>query len=153
MAQMVFNPIAVVKNSRVDLSDDFWGAVTSEIELVETIPEVAFNGIDEFSHLEIVFYFDKADKPQIVFNGHPRENKDWPNVGIFAQRKKDRPNGIGLSIVKMVKREGNKIWVKYLDAINGTPVLDIKPVIKEFLPSTEIKQPKWITELMKNYWI
>ena len=146
------HPVAAVKNSRQDQSDDFWGNIISEIELAENIPAEAFDGIDEFSHLEIIFHFDKADKTKIVFHGHPRGNKDWPSVGIFAQRKKDRPNGIGLTIVELVKREGNKIWVKYLDAIDGTPVLDIKPVLKEFLPPAAIKQPQWSHELMKNYW-
>jgi tRNA-Thr(GGU) m(6)t(6)A37 methyltransferase TsaA len=150
--QINLNSVATVKNSRQDQSDDFWGSIISEIELTENIPADAFNGIDEFSHLEIIFHFDKADISKIVFNGHPRGNKDWPNVGIFAQRKKDRPNGIGLTIVEMVKRERNKIWVKYLDAIDGTPILDIKPVMKEFLPSKEIKQPRWSYELMKDYW-
>ena len=145
-------PVAFVKNSRKDQSDDFWGAVISEIKLIAEIPEAAFDGIEDFSHLEIVFHFDKADKSKIVFNGHPRGNTNWPGVGIFAQRKKDRPNGIGLTIVELVKREGNTIWVKYLDAIDGTPILDIKPVMKEFLPTTEIKQPKWSSELMQNYW-
>lgn len=146
------NPVATVTNSRRDLSDDFWGNVISEIELAANIPAEAFNGIDEFSHLEIIFHFDKADPSKIVFNGHPRGNKEWPDVGIFAQRKKDRPNGIGLTIVELVKRDGNKIWVKYLDAIDGTPILDIKPVMKEFLPQKEIKQPRWSHELMKDYW-
>ena len=149
---VTLDPVARVKNSRAELSDDHWGSIISEIELAENIPADAFNGIDEFSHLEIIFHFDKADGSKMVFHGHPRENKDWPDVGIFAQRKKDRPNGIGLTIVEMVKREGNKIWVKYLDAIDGTPILDIKPVMKEFLPAKEIKQPKWSSELMKNYW-
>lgn len=149
---MDFNPVAMVKNKRQDMSDDFWGDVVSEIELLPGIPADAFNGIEEFSHLEIVFHFDKADQSKIIFSGHPRSNKNWPNVGIFAQRKKDRPNGIGLAIVELVKREGNKIWVKYLDAIDGTPILDIKPVMKEFLPAKEIKQPQWSNELMKDYW-
>ena len=149
---LTFRPVATVKNSRTDLSDDFWGSITSEIELTEHIPDEAFDGIDEFSHLEIIFQFDKADPSKMVFHGHPRGNKNWPNVGIFAQRKKDRPNGIGLTIVELVKREGNRIWVKYLDAIDGTPILDIKPVMREFLPPEKIKQPIWSTELMKNYW-
>ena len=134
------------------MSDDFWGNLISEIELIPGIPIDAFDGIEEFSHLEIIFHFNKADQSKIVFNGHPRGNHDWPKVGIFAQRKKDRPNGIGLTIVELVKREGNKIWVKNLDAIDGTSVLDIKPVMKEFLPINKIKQPAWSTELMKNYW-
>jgi len=149
---IALSPVAIVKNSRRDLSDDFWGMMISEIQLLPGIPAEAFNGIESFSHLEIIFYFDKSDKSKIVFNGHPRGNKDWPDVGIFAQRKKDRPNAIGLTIVELVKREGNTIWVKYLDAIDDTPILDIKPVMKEFLPANEVKQPQWSTELMKDYW-
>ncbi|MFI5133134.1 MAG: tRNA (N6-threonylcarbamoyladenosine(37)-N6)-methyltransferase TrmO [Chitinophagales bacterium] len=150
--EIILQPVAIVKNSRTDLSDDYWGSVISEIELLEHIPADAFNGIEDFSHLEIIFHFDKSDKSKIVYKGHPRGNKDWPEVGIFAQRKKDRPNGIGLTITELVKREGNKIWVKYLDAIDGTPILDIKPVMKEFLPAKAIQQPQWSVELMKQYW-
>ena len=145
-------PVATVRNSRTDLSDDYWGNVISEIELVENIPADAFNGIEEFSHLEIIFYFNESDKLKIVLKGHPRGNKAWPEVGIFAQRKKDRPNSIGLTTVELLERNGNKIKVKYLDAINETPVLDIKPVMKEFLPEKGIKQPQWSVELMKEYW-
>ena len=90
-------PIAFVSNSRTDLSDDYWGNIISEIKLVDNIPADAFNGIDEFSHLEIIFHFNKSDKSKIVFSGHPRGNRDWPHVGIFAQRKKDRPNALGLN--------------------------------------------------------
>ncbi len=149
---IILEPVAFVKNTRTDLSDDYWGTVISEIELLPHVPSKAFNGIEEFSHLEIVFHFDKSDRSKAVFFGHPRGNKGWPEVGIYAQRKRDRPNAIGITIAELVKREGNKIWVKYLDAIDGTPILDIKPVMKEFLPTKEIKQPKWSVELMKEYW-
>jgi tRNA (Thr-GGU) A37 N-methylase len=73
-------------------------------------------------------------------------------VGIFAQRKKDRPNAIGLCTVELLEHTGRTIKVKYLDAINGTPILDIKPVIKEFNPSQETKQPDWVADLMQHYW-
>lgn len=149
---IILRPLAVVRNTRTDQSDDYWGSIVSEIELADEVPADAFNGIDDFSHLEIVFYFDKADKSKAVYKYHPRGNTNWPEVGIFAQRKKDRPNSIGLTIAELVKRDGNKIWVKYLDAIDGTPILDIKPVMKEFLPAAEIRQPKWSSELMKKYW-
>ena len=149
---IVLQQVATVKNKRTDLSDDYWGSIISEIELLPHIPAKAFNGIEEFSHLEIVFYFDKADKSKAVFFSHPRGNINWPEVGIYAQRKRDRPNGIGITIAELVKREGNKIWVKYLDAIDGTPIVDIKPVMKEFLPAGEIRQPKWSVELMQKYW-
>ena len=149
---IILEPVALVKNARTDLSDDFWGSIVSEIELLPHIPAKAFNGIEEFSHLEIVFHFDKADRLKAVFFCHPRGNKNWPEVGIYAQRKRDRPNAIGITIAELVKREGNKIWVKNLDAIDGTPVIDIKPVMKEFLPAGEIRQPQWSVELMKEYW-
>jgi tRNA (adenine37-N6)-methyltransferase len=150
---IVLQPVAFVKNERMELSDDFWGTVISEIELAPGIPAEAFNGIDDFSHLEIIFYFDKSDKSEIVFSGHPRGNKEWPHTGIFAQRKKDRPNALGLTIAELVKREGSKIWVKFLDAVDGTPIVDIKPVMKEFLPAGEIRQPAWSNALMKEYWL
>lgn len=150
--EISLKPIAIVKNPRTDLSDDYWGNVISEIELLEDVPADSFDGIEEFSHLEILFFFNQSDKSKIVFNGHPRGNKNWPRVGIFAQRKKDRPNSIGLTIVELLERKGNTITVKNLDAINGTPILDIKPVMKEFLPTKEIKQPSWSSELMKDYW-
>lgn len=149
---ILLEPVAFVKNKRQDLSDDFWGNITSEIELAENIPADAFNGIDEFSHLEIIFHFHQSDPSRAVFKHHPRGNIEWPEVGIFAQRKRDRPNGIGLTVVELIKREGNKIFVKLLDAIDGTPILDIKPVMKEFLPAGEIRQPKWSGKLMTNYW-
>lgn len=149
---IILQPVAIVTNSRKDLSDDYWGNIISEIELLPHIPAESLKGIEAFSHLEIIYHLDKIDASKIVFHGHPRGNKEWPDVGIFAQRKKDRPNAIGVTIVEFVKREGNKIWVKYLDAIDGTPILDIKPVMKEFLPAGEIKQPQWSAVLMSNYW-
>ena len=150
---IILQPVAFVTNSRKDISDDFWGTITSEIRLVESIPPDAFNGIEEFSHLEIVFYFDQMDKSNTAWKSHPRGNKDWPEVGIFSQRKKNRPNAIGLTIVELLERRGNMIKVRYLDAIDGTPVIDIKPVMKEFLPLSAIRQAQWSSELMKEYWL
>ena len=149
---IVLQPVAFVKNNRNHLEDDFWGSVIHEIELAPGIPENAFDGIEGFSHLEIIFHFNQSDPAKAVFNGHPRGNKAWPAVGIFAQRKRDRPNAIGLTVVELIKREGNKIHVKYLDAVDGTPIIDMKPVMKEFLPAGEIRQPVWSHELMKHYW-
>jgi tRNA-Thr(GGU) m(6)t(6)A37 methyltransferase TsaA len=121
--------------------------------LDDEIPEDSLEGIESYSHLEIIFYFHKANKSEIIVGKeHPRENIKWPKVGIFAQRKKSRPNLIGTSIVKFVKREGRRIHVRDLDAVNGTPVIDIKPVFKEFLPKEEVSQPEWSKELMKDYW-
>lgn len=149
---IVLQPVAFVKNNRTGIEDDYWGNIVSEIELAPHIPSEAFDGIENFSHLEIIFHFHQSDKNDIVYSGHPRGNPAWPVTGIFAMRKKDRPNAIGLTVAELIRREGNKVFVKNLDAIDGTPVLDIKPVMKEFLPAAEIRQPVWSTELMQQYW-
>ena len=150
--EIKFSPIGTIKNSRQKPTDDFWEEVVTEIELAEHIPTEAFNHISDFSHLEIIYYFDKVEDENIVFVGHPRGNTNYPSVGIFGQRKKDRPNKIGLCTVELIEHKGRTITVKYLDAIDGTPVLDIKPVFREFQPKGQIKQPDWVADLMKNYW-
>lgn len=150
---IVLQPIGIVRNSRQDAGDDYWGGIISEIALAEPLSAESLEGIEEFSHAEIIFYFHQVEDSKIVAGArHPRNNPLWPKAGILAQRGKNRPNRLGLSIVKVVKRESNKLYVEGLDAIDGTPVLDIKPVMKEFLPRENIKQPEWSVELMKDYW-
>ena len=113
----------------------------------------ALLGIEEFSHAEILFHFDRVDERKIVRGArHPRNNRDWPLVGIFAQRGKNRPNRIGSTIVRILRREGRSLYVAELDAVDGTPVLDIKPVMQEFLPRETVRQPAWSRELMRQYW-
>lgn len=152
---MLYNiqPIAVVSNSRKMIEDDNWGGVISTIELTKDIYESSLKGIGDFSHLEIIFYFDKVTDEKIQYEArHPRNNTDYPEVGIFAQRGKNRPNKIGVTVVELLELKDRTLIVKGLDAIDGTPIIDIKPVMKEFLPKGEIKQPRWATDLMKNYW-
>ena len=149
---ILLDPVATVKNSRTAATDDFWGNVVSEIILLDHIPTDAFENIELFSHLEVIYYFDRVDKVKIIYAGRPRGNPDYPVMGIFSQRKKDRPNQLGLCTVELVEHNGRSIKVKYLDAIDGTPVLDIKPVFKEFQSKTEIRQAAWVDDLMKNYW-
>ena len=149
---IIVQPIATVCNSRVDITDDYWGQVVAEITLADHIPTEAFENIELFSHLEIIFYFDKVDDAHIVFSGRPRGNPDYPVMGIFCQRKKDRPNKIGLCTVELLEQSGRTIKVRGLDAINGTPVLDIKPVFHEFQVAKNSRQPEWVADLMKNYW-
>lgn len=147
------SPIAFVRNSRTKIEDDNWAEVISEIELADNIMTEAFEGINEFSHLEIIFYFDQVDDAKATAkHRHPRNNTSLPKLGTFAQRNKSRPNKIGLATVKLLERNGRKIKVQYLDAIDNTPVLDIKPVLKEFEPKGEIKQAKWVDTIMNKYW-
>ncbi len=150
---MMVEPVAVVRSPRWAADDDNWGAVESTIELHDTMPDESLAGLDAFSHAEIVFVFDQL-APSAVVTGarHPRNNAAWPRVGIFAQRARARPNRLGSTIVEIVACEGRTLRVRGLDAIDGTPVLDIKPVMAEFLPRTPVRQPGWSHELMKDYW-
>jgi tRNA-Thr(GGU) m(6)t(6)A37 methyltransferase TsaA len=146
-------PIAIVNNSRKEVEDDHWGEIVSAIELDASLPEDALLGIESFSHAEVIYHFHLIPESKIERGArHPRNNTDWPKVGILSQRGKNRPNRLGATIVKILKREGRQLHVQGLDAIDGTPVLDIKPVMREFLPGDEIRQPEWATELMGNYW-
>lgn len=150
---IIIKPIAYVRNSRTEVEDDRWGSIISEIELIDDLNASSLEGINEFSHLEIIFYFDKVADDKIQYEArHPRNNKNFPRVGIFAQRGKNRPNRLGLTTVELLEHHHNKLIVKNLDAIDGTPILDIKPVMKEFLPHREVKQPEWSKKLMEDYW-
>jgi tRNA (adenine37-N6)-methyltransferase len=146
-------PIGIVHNRRVDADDDFWGGAEATITLTDAVEPDAFDGIETFSHVEVIFYFHRVPPEQIVRGArHPRSNPAWPKVGIFAQRGKNRPNQIGSTIARVVRRDGPVLVVAELDAIDGTPVLDVKPVMREFLPRAAVTQPAWATELMRQYW-
>lgn len=150
---IALKPIGIVRNSRRTIEDDNWGGTVSEILIGERLGEESLHGIEEFSHAEVIFFFHQVDERKIETGArHPRNNPDWPKVGILAQRGKNRPNRLGLTVVKILRREGRSLYVEGLDAIDGTPVIDIKPVMKEFLPREKIRQPEWSRELMKNYW-
>src|SRR5689334_20075260 len=150
---ITLNPIGVVRTGRQDTRDDDWGGVESIIELRADLPAESLSGLEEFSHAEIVFVFDRIDEASIVTGTrHPRNNPGWPEVGIFAQRASRRPNRLGATIVTVVGREGSRLRVRGLDAVVGTPVVDIKPVMVEFLPREPVRQPAWSHELMREYW-
>jgi len=152
LMEIICKPIAFVRNSRAEVVDDNWGEIISQIELSGDMPSEAFDNISGFSHLEVIYYFHKVQAWDIIFSGRPRGNTNYPVMGILAQRKKERPNKIGLCTVELIEHKDRIIFVKKLDAIDGTPVLDIKPVFKEFRPAGSIRQPGWATDLMKNYW-
>lgn len=150
---ITLQPIGVVRNARQVVEDDNWGGMVSEIEIAEPIGAEGLDGIAEFSHAEVIFYFHQVEEQKIVTGArHPRNNPNWPKVGILAQCGKNRPNRLGLATVKILRREGNRLFVEGLDAIDGTPVLDIKPTMQEFLPREAVRQPVWATEIMSNDW-
>ena len=150
---ITLEPVGHVRGGRAEAIDDDWGASRARIDLAAHIPTEALVGLADFSHAEVVFVFDRVADDQIVAGARrPRGKKDWPLVGVFAQRGRNRPNRPGVSVCTIVAVEGRGLIVEGLDAIDGTPVLDIKPVLSGFLPRGEVRQPAWADEIMKDYW-
>jgi tRNA (adenine37-N6)-methyltransferase len=145
--------IGRVQSDRAGREDDDWGPVESVIRLDDRFGPEVLAGLDEFSHIEVVFIFDRFDEAKVNTGArHPRGNEAWPKVGIFAQRASSRPNRLGVTTCELIGVDGLDVRVRGLDAIDGTPVVDIKPFVREFQPRTEVRQPSWISELMVDYW-
>ncbi|MBP0937399.1 SAM-dependent methyltransferase [Streptomyces sp. KCTC 0041BP] len=152
MMRVESEAVAVVVGGRAEVADDDWGRETAVIRLDERRfgPEALF-GLADFSHVEIVYHFDRVPAEKVETGArHPRGNPDWPLVGIFAQRGKNRPNRLGVSRCRVLKVDGLDVHVDGLDAVEGTPVLDIKPYMTEFGPRGELRQPEWATTLMRD---
>ncbi len=117
------------------------------------LPRNASLGLAAVSHVEVVFLFHLARESEIATGSrHPRHRLDWPKVGIFAQRGKNRPNRIGVAICRLLSVENLFRERAGLNAIDGTPVLDIKPYMREFAARGDTRQPEWVDELMGGYW-
>lgn len=151
---VVMVPVGRVVGGREEVEDDDWGKVDAVIRLdAEQFGADALAGLDSFSHVEIVYHFDRVPVSKIETGArHPRGNTDWPLVGIFAQRGKNRPNRIGVSRCRLLRTDGLDLHVQGLDAVDGTPVLDIKPYMSEFGPQGATTQPDWATDIMRHYY-
>jgi tRNA-Thr(GGU) m(6)t(6)A37 methyltransferase TsaA len=154
MTTISLNAIGTVRSSRGEIEDDDWDREMVYVELDSArFSDEALLGLSVFSHVEILFYMDRVEAQKIETSArHPRNNLDWPRVGIFAQRGKNRPNQVGSTICRVLRVEGLKVHVEGLDGIDGTPVIDIKPWVAEFGPRGEVRQSAWMTELMREYW-
>ena len=116
---ILIKPMVYVSNQIKKRKDDNWKN--------KDIPASSITGLDKFSHLEVVFYFNKVSSSEInSWIRHPRNNSDYPKAGIFSQRASKRPNLIGTTIVKLLDIESRDITVKGLDAIDGTPCYRLK---------------------------
>jgi len=146
--------IGHVRGGRAEAIDDDWGGVRSVIALdPDHFGPEALAGLADFSHLEVLFHFHRVPDEKIETGArHPRGRTDWPLVGIFAQRGKNRPNRLGLCTCRILSVTGLEVEVQGLDAIDGTPILDIKPVLKGFLVRGEVREPDWAGEIMADYW-
>lgn len=152
--QYSVRPIGFVRSQRSLAEDDDWDRITAEVVLdQEQFTTDALKEIGSFSHIEVIFLFDQVDPSDIVHGArHPRGRTDWPLAGIFAQRARNRPNRLGVTRCRLVSIEGLTLKVRGLDAIDATPVLDIKPVMSGFEPRGVIFEPQWSRDIMRSYW-
>jgi len=151
MDEIKLKPIGYISSSIAEKVDENWGAVTSRILLK---PEYAgaLSGLEDFSHAIIVTFLHQAHyKKEKHLQRRPRNLETMPRVGIFAQRAKDRPNPIGITAVEIISVGNDYLEVKGLDAINETPVLDIKPYYPQYDKVDSPRVPEWVNRLMKNY--
>lgn len=154
MTSFQIEPIGHVRGGRSQPVDDDWGASRAIIELdSNTFGPDALAGLEDFSHVEVIFLFDKVAEAAVERGArHPRGRTDWPRVGIFAQRGKNRPNRLGLCTCRILSVCGLMVEIEGLDAIDGTPVVDLKPVMTGFMPRGDIREPTWSLEIMERYW-
>jgi len=103
----------------------------------------ALEGVEDFSHLFVIFYMHKVkEEERQALKTHPRGRADLPLLGVFATRTAFRPNPIGLTLVELLERKDNVLFVKDLDAFDGTPVLDLKPADSRDM-AKDVRVPQW----------
>ncbi|MFD7161604.1 SAM-dependent methyltransferase [Kribbella sp. NPDC059898] len=152
-SSITVEPVAQVIGGRTEPTDDNWGGTRAILRInSERFDARAVAGLDEFSHLEVVFFFHLSDQSDLNLGARrPRDNPDWPEVGAFGHRNMRRINWFGLSRCRLLEIDGLDLHVEDLDAVDGTPVLDIKPWFAEFGPRGETHQPAWTTAMLGNY--
>lgn len=154
MTQFTVTPVGTVVGGRDDPGDsDHWADVTATIVLDERFGDECLLGLADFSHVEVVFVFDRAaERDDYRTPRRPRNRQDLPPVGVFCDHGPRRPNRIGVSACRVVAVRGRELDVRGLDAVDGTPVLDVKPVMTHFLPGP-VTQPAWVDTLMSEYYL
>lgn len=152
MAMINLAPIGKVHCPVTQMSQGNWAKVVSEIQLDPSL-QGGLQGLEGFSHVLVVFWLDQinAFDPAKQLLRKPRGMEDMHELGVFAQRTKYRPNPIGVTAVELVGIKDNVLSVRGLDALEGTPVLDIKPYIPEFDRVNDARTPAWVAQVMEGY--
>ena len=149
--RFALHPIGYVRSPVKEPVDAGWGDVEARIEL---LPEFrgGLRGLEAFSHVLVVAWLHQAAfEPARHLQRRPRGQADMPLLGIFAQRAKDRPNPLGITVVTLLGVDGDGLRVRGLDAIDGTPILDLKPYFPDFDAASGASVPEWVARLMRGY--
>jgi tRNA-Thr(GGU) m(6)t(6)A37 methyltransferase TsaA len=143
---VALKPIGIVRNRVQEPRMEGWEDVPSDIILKKELAG-ALDGLEGFSHVLVLFYLHRvSDEERARTHCHPRGDPRYPLQGVLATRTQHRPNPVGASVVRLLRRRRNVLRVQGLDAINGTPVLDIKPYIPHYDAPSEVRVPEWITQ-------
>lgn len=134
-------PIGTVRNEISTPIVQGWAKIVSDLVLDEQYTD-GLDGIEEYSHVVVIFWMDKAGSPKSL-RGHVQSREDLPVAGIFARRGPSRPNPIGITAASLVSREKNILRVQGVDAMDGTPIVDIKPYTPAFDKVENAKIPEW----------
>lgn len=144
-------PIGRVVSAVVQQTDAGWGGTTARIEVLPQY-RAGLAGLEQFSHAIVVTWLHQAAfDPARDLRRRPRGLASMPEAGIFAQRAKDRPNALGITAVAIAAVTAEALMVQGLDAINGTPVVDIKPYYPAYDRIAEARVPEWVERLMRDY--
>ena len=142
---MNLKAIGIVRNEVKQPVRQDWEKVVSDIVVDSSLTE-ALDGLEDFSHIIVIYWMHRRTTTgQLPTKIHPRGRQELPLVGLFATRSPDRPNPVGIATVRLLQRQGNILRVEGLDAIDGTPVIDIKPHIPGYDSVADAKVPPWIT--------
>jgi tRNA-Thr(GGU) m(6)t(6)A37 methyltransferase TsaA len=149
MSAITIHPVGYVRNDINTPADDIWSKVISEIHINADLQD-GLQGLADWSHVVVIFRMHETQfEPDKHLVRRPRERDDMPHLGIFAQRARHHPNMIGITAVRLLGIEANIVRVKGLDAINKTPVLDIKPYAPIYDGVTQPLVPAWFVRLMQ----
>lgn len=142
---MTLKTIGIVRNDIKQPVRRDWEDVVSEIVIDSSLTQ-ALDGLEEFSHILVLYWMHQVAEGEVPLKIHPMGRKELPLMGLFATRTPNRPNRIGETTARLLQRQGNTLRVKGLDAIDGTPVIDIKPYIPKGDLVIDSKVPQWITK-------
>ena len=149
--RLALKPIGEVRSPVSAQRAGHWGEVVSELHFTEAMAE-GLQGIDEFSHLLVLFWMHRASfRPRRDLLRRPGGRRDMPCRGIFAQRASGRPNGLGATVVRLLAHQGAVLRVQGLDALDGSPILDVKPYFTPFDRAPAPVEPQWVARLMRGY--
>ncbi len=144
LPSMTLKAIGIVRSEiKQPLRQDY-KEIVSDIVIDSSLTE-ALDNLDDFSHIIVVYWMHRATDRPVRTKIHPMGRQEVPLVGLFATRTPNRPNPIGMATVRLLQRQGNILKVEGLDAIDGTPVIDIKPYIPGYDSVANTKVPPWIT--------